>query len=125
LKISFIQKSSNECNNILKSCISLSSSPLNHCSNCRRIQSYSHQLQYRRCLSLNNLTPCSFFEEKFYSSTSYIKKHLVRSQSLFGTTTDNEKAILKPLPFNHKIGKKILFGFFFLLINFFVLRTTR
>ena len=91
-----MQRSSNECNNLLKSCISLSSSALNHCSNCRRIQSYSRQFQYRRCLSLNDLRPCSLLEEKIDQT-----KHLIRSQSLFGTTTDNELVILKPLPFNH------------------------
>lgn len=76
-----------------KSCISLSLNALNHCSNCRRIQSYSHQFQYRRCLSLNDLRPCIFIDES---------KQLIRSQSLLGTTTDNEQLILKPLPYNHR-----------------------
>ncbi|UJR07587.1 hypothetical protein I4U23_011875 [Adineta vaga] len=91
------QKSLYECQSLIKSCISLSSTPLNHCLNCRRNQSYSRQFQYRRCLSLNDLRPCSFYEEKIDQS-----KQLIRSQSLFGTTTDNEQVILKPLPFNHQ-----------------------
>jgi hypothetical protein len=48
--------------------------------------SYSRQFQYRRCLSLNSL-----FEDEMDSSTFYIK-HLIRSQSLLGTTSDNEKS---------------------------------
>ncbi|CAF1121130.1 unnamed protein product [Rotaria sordida] len=92
------QKSSNECNNLVKSCISLSSSGLNYCSNCRRIQSYSQQFQYRRCLSLNDLRrPCSFLTQNLDHT-----KHLIRSQSLFGMTTDNEQIILKPLPFHYQ-----------------------
>jgi hypothetical protein len=77
--------------------MSLSLTGLNHCSNCRRIQSYFHQFQYRRCLSLNDLRPCSLLEEKFNQT-----KQLIHSQSLFGTTTDNEQLILKPLPFNQQ-----------------------
>ncbi|CAF3820929.1 unnamed protein product [Rotaria magnacalcarata] len=91
------QKSSNECNNLLKSCISLSASPLNYCSNCRRIQSYSRQFQYRRCLSLNDLRSCSLITEKIDQT-----KLFIRSQSLIGITTDNEQVILKPLPFHHQ-----------------------
>ena len=48
----------------------------------------SEQLRSHRCLSLNNL----------HSSSSYSTKQFIRSQSLFGTTTDNEQLILKPLP---------------------------
>ncbi|CAF0979491.1 unnamed protein product, partial [Adineta ricciae] len=95
------QQSPHECQSLIKSCISLSSTALNHCSNCRRIQSYSRQFQYRRCLSLNDLRPCSFLEEKVHYS-----KQLIRSQSLFGTTTDNEQVILKPLPFDHEQQKE-------------------
>ncbi len=72
--------------------MSLSLTALNHCSNCHRIQSYSEQFQYRRCLSLNDLRPCSIINPP---------KQYIRSQSIFGTTTDNEQLILKPLPFNH------------------------
>ncbi|CAF1320281.1 unnamed protein product [Adineta steineri] len=96
------RKSSHECYNLLKSCISLSSTALNHCSNCRRNQSYARQFQYRRCLSLNDLRPCSFFDEKLSQS-----KQLAHSQSIFGTTTDNEQVILKPLPYNHQQNKLI------------------
>lgn len=85
-----------EFNNLSKSCISLSLSALNSCSNCRRIQSYSHQFQYRRCLSLNDLRPCSLTSEKVDFT-----KNLLRSQSLLGITTDNDQIILKPLPFQH------------------------
>ncbi|CAM4774978.1 unnamed protein product [Rotaria magnacalcarata] len=92
-----VTKSSNECNNLLKSCISLSASPLNYCSNCRRIQSYSRQFQYRRCLSLNDLRSCSLITEKIDQT-----KLFIRSQSLIGITTDNEQVILKPLPFHHQ-----------------------
>ncbi|CAF3743274.1 unnamed protein product [Rotaria sp. Silwood1] len=100
------QKSSNECNNLIKSCVSLSSSALNYCSNCRRNQFYSRQFQYRRCLSLNDLRrPCSFLTQSIDHT-----KHLIRSQSLFGMTTDNEQVIVKPLPFHHQqqtlIGKQ-------------------
>jgi hypothetical protein len=88
-----ILKSSNECHNLFKICISLSLNALNHCSNCRRIQFYSKQFQYRRCLSLHDLRPCSSLNDQ--------TKELIRSQSLFGTTTDNEQLILKPLPFDY------------------------
>lgn len=63
---------------MIKSSLSLS---LDHLSNVE-------QLPSRRCLSLNDL-----------QLTSSIKPFL-HSQSLFGTTTDNEEIILKPLPFN-------------------------
>ncbi|CAF4313372.1 unnamed protein product, partial [Rotaria sordida] len=93
------QKSSNECNNLIKSCISLSSSTLNNNSlYCRRIQSYTDQFQYRRCLSLNDLRSCIKHEKK---QIQY-KKPLIRSQSLLEITTDNEQIILKPLPFNNQ-----------------------
>ena len=65
----------------IKSSLSLSLTALNHLSN-------TEQLQSRRCLSLNDL-----------QFTASIKPYL-HSQSLFGTTTDNEEIILKPLPFN-------------------------
>ncbi len=44
----------------------------------------------RRCLSLNNL---SYFENEII--------HSIHSQSLFDISTDNEKGILKPLPFKN------------------------
>ncbi|CAF4635436.1 unnamed protein product, partial [Rotaria sp. Silwood1] len=73
------QKSSNECNNLIKSCISLSSSTLNNnCLYCRRIQSYTDQFQYCRCLSLNDLR-------------SY-----------------NEQIILKPLLFNNQLQQNLI-----------------
>lgn len=81
-----------------KSCISLSMTALNHCTNCRRMQTYSNQFQYRRCLSLNDLRPCLFLTQS-PSSTTVTLKPFIRSQSLFGTTTDNEQFILKPLPY--------------------------
>ncbi|CAF1398555.1 unnamed protein product [Rotaria sordida] len=99
------QKSSNECNNLIKSCISLSSSTLNNnCLYCRRIQSYTDQFQYRRCLSLNDLRSCIKHEEK---QIQY-KKPLIRSQSLLEIITDNEQIILKPLPFNNQSQQNLI-----------------
>lgn len=60
---------------MIKTSLSLS---LNDLSNVEQIQS-------RRCLSLNDLQLSSM-------------KSFIHSQSLFGTTTDNEQFILKPLP---------------------------
>ncbi|CAF4124751.1 unnamed protein product [Rotaria sordida] len=98
-------KSSNECNNLIKSCISLSSSTLNNnCLYCRRIQSYTDQFQYRRCLSLNDLRSCIKHEEK---QIQY-KKPLICSQSLLGITTDNEQIILKPFPFNNQSQQNLI-----------------
>ncbi|CAF4510560.1 unnamed protein product [Rotaria sp. Silwood2] len=99
------QKSSNECNNLIKSCISLSSSALNNnCLNCRRIQSYTDQFQYRRCLSLNDLRSSIKHEEKQIQC----KKPLIRSQSLLEITTDNEQIILKPLLFNNQLQQNLI-----------------
>ena len=51
----------------------------------------------RRCLSLDDLR---------YSSSTTTKPAYLHSQSLFGTTTDNEELILKPLPFVYCRGRE-------------------
>lgn len=93
---------------------------LNYCSNCRRVESNSRQFQYRRCLSLNDLKPCTLITDKFEH-----RKPLIRSQSLFGTTSDNEQLILKPLPFNYppknSIGKMLILFFYHIIPYYFIL----
>jgi hypothetical protein len=62
---------------------------------------------------LNDLRPCLLLDDKINHT-----KHLIRSQSFIGTTTDNDQVILKPLPFTHQqqdpISKKKFFSFFFI-----------
>ena len=53
----------------------------------------------RRCLSLNDLRVSPSVDSSI-SRSRVSKKESVRSQSLFGTTTENEQAILKPLPYH-------------------------
>jgi hypothetical protein len=54
----------------------------------------NNQFSSRRCSSLSNLS---------YSETKQINcsKSSIHSRSLFDISTDNEKGILKPLPFNN------------------------
>jgi len=82
----------------------------NQYSTCHENHFYFSQIEYRRCLSLNDLTNYSFINEQINSSKSSIKD-LIHSQSLFEITTDNEKFILKPLPFNDYLNDSgLVFG---------------
>ncbi|CAF0805965.1 unnamed protein product [Rotaria sordida] len=55
----------NQYNFIRKSSTSLSCLTFENSSNCRHNRLYSQQIQYRRCLSLNDLKICQISEEKF------------------------------------------------------------
>ncbi|CAF0956300.1 unnamed protein product [Adineta steineri] len=77
---------------------------LNHSRSCRYNRLNYSQLISRRCYSLNDLRSNSFIEQDLNSSI-FSLKDFIYSQSLFETTTttttDNEKTILKPLPYNY------------------------
>ncbi|CAF0950713.1 unnamed protein product [Adineta steineri] len=97
-------KCSNQLNNLKKRSNSLSCLILNHSRSCRYNRLNYSQLISRRCYSLNDLRSNSFIEQDLNSSI-FSLKDFIYSQSLFETTTttttDNEKTILKPLPYNY------------------------
>ncbi|CAF3423925.1 unnamed protein product, partial [Rotaria sp. Silwood2] len=91
---------------IKKSSTSLSSLTFENCSNCRHDRLYSQQLQYRRCLSLNDLKMRQFIEEIFDYSKS-IRKNLINSEEEFKIIKDNDKSIIRPLSFHDHTDKVI------------------
>ncbi|CAF3689393.1 unnamed protein product [Rotaria sordida] len=97
------KKCLNQYNFIRKSSTSLSCLAFENCSNCRHNRLYSQQIQYRRCLSLNDLKIYRINEENL----KFNQKDLINCEEEFKIKKTNEKSIIKPLSFNNHNDKVI------------------
>ncbi|CAF3617010.1 unnamed protein product [Rotaria sp. Silwood1] len=100
------KKCLNQYNLIRKISTSLTCLAYENCSNCHHNLLYSQQIQYRRCLSLNDLKICRIIEENLDYSKS-IRKDLINCQEEFKIKKNYEKSIIKPLSFNDHHDKVI------------------
>ncbi|CAF1029003.1 unnamed protein product [Rotaria magnacalcarata] len=111
------KKCFNQFKGLKKKSVSLSCLIFEHCTGYRQNHLYSEQIQYRRCLSLNDLENCSIIEEKFDNKRPIIKDFL-HSEIEFDRKQSNEKSIIKPLSFNNHNEKIIERYFTYLKENF-------
>ncbi|CAF4253042.1 unnamed protein product [Rotaria socialis] len=111
------KKCFNQFNGLKKKSVSLSCLIFEQCAGYRQSHLYSEQIQYRRCLSLDDFENCSIIEEKFDNKKPIIKDFL-HSEIEFDRKHSNEKSIIKPLSFNNHNEKMIERYFTYLKENF-------